>query len=178
MMPASLLALCLLLLSPPPASAGFWDIFPSSELKNSATEAKIELQESGDKVSLRAILPNGGHREIEGLGEHFQFLQNNGKSEKIAAIDFDGDGQPEFVVRVTALSQASHVYVFHYDSELKKFRTMLFADDDHLVVDYNEPVEVHPDGISFEMDMGQSEGGAASRTRVLWKFREKRFLPF
>lgn len=144
--------------------------------------AQIEIVEANEKATLKVHLPDGNVQTIGGLGEHVQFLTKEGKSGKIAAQDFDGDGKQEFVVRVTVPPKASHVYVYRFDSELKKFRPMAFADDDHIVADYNEMVEVLPDGIAYEMEVWAPEDefktGAPSRIRSLWHFREKRFLPF
>ncbi|MGZ3692824.1 MAG: hypothetical protein ACXWQO_01150 [Bdellovibrionota bacterium] len=147
-----------------------------------AGEATIETQEANDKAELKIHLPDGSIQLINGLGEHFQFLVKDGQSEKITKQDFDGDGQQEFVVRVTGPTKASHVYVYKYRASQHKFQTLPFADDDHLVADYNEPVEILSDGIAYEMEVLNTEDeaktSAPGRMKVLWIFREKRFLPF
>jgi hypothetical protein len=107
---------------------------------------------------------------IAGLGEHWQFVRQEAESKLLAVQDFDGDGREDFVVRVSIPSPASQVYVYHYDAELGKFVPFLFADDDRLTADYNDPVEVLPEGIAFAYAPGSA--------RRLWRFNGKRFLPF
>lgn len=143
-------------------------------------QAAIEIVEAQEQATVKIKLPDGILQSLTGLGENVLFLQKDGKVVKAVAQDYDGDGAQELVFRTGTPPKASHVYVFRYDSGLKKFRSLPFADKDRLTADYNEPVEVLPDAIALEVQEWEDEfkTGNADRTRTVWKFRRGRFLPF
>lgn len=163
------LALCALI---PAASASAKE--PQTVDLGKAGKAAVVLDES-DGASLVIQLPNGKIQSEQGIGDEFVPLQFNGKKVFLAAVDFDGDGVQEFVVRATIPPISGILFVYRWSPKEQKFLPLRFAEDEFLPVDIAAPVTVSKGEIKAHVIVRSTENEEFKVKESSWTWHNGAF---
>lgn len=140
-------------------------------------KAEVSLNDR-DGATLSIRLPGGKTQKEAELGDEFvPFYFESKRPSEIVAVDFDGDGVEEFVVRASIPPIDGALMIYYWDSPAKRFKPYTYEGDDYLPVDATAPVKVSASGRIQARVLLYGEGDEPTTEIQAWRLQGRKFIP-